>query len=288
MDDRRRAQLRFGDGELGSQPQSAHRFEALYRIGNGPQGNIGADKLLLVVSDTTVSGLTLNPRNPLPASGGTAPEAVADVKLFAPHAFRQMLERAITPEDYAELAAQHPDVQRAAAELRWNGSWYEMRIAIDPLGEKVADNELLNEVERHLYRFRRIGHDLVILPAQYVAIDLVLEICVKSGYLRGHVKAALLERFSNDALSDGTLGFFHPDALSFGQGISLSRLVAAALAIPGVESVSVTRLQRLFEGPNGEIGQGVLPIGPLEIARLDSDPNFPEHGRIQFELRGGR
>ncbi|MES9991931.1 MAG: putative baseplate assembly protein [Candidatus Thiodiazotropha sp.] len=288
MDDRRRAHLRFGDGELGARPQSDQRFEALYRVGNGPQGNIGADKLLLLVSDTLVSGLRLQPRNPLPASGGTAPEAVADVKLFAPHAFRQVLERGITPEDYAQLAAQHPKVARAAAELRWNGSWYEMRVAVDPLGEGQAEDELLREVERYLYRFRRIGHDLAVLPAHYVALDLVLEICVDAGYLRGHVKAALLQGFSNGCLADGTLGLFHPDALSFDQDISLSRLVAAALAVPGVASARVTRLQRLFEGADGEIEQGVLPIGPLEIARLDNDPNFPEHGRIRFELRGGR
>jgi len=59
-------------------------------------------------------------------------------------------------------------------------------------------------------------------------------------------------------------------------------------ALPGVESVAVTRLERLLLGPNGEVDQGFLPIGPLEIARLDSDPSFPENGRIRFDLRGGR
>ncbi|MEA3275621.1 MAG: putative baseplate assembly protein [Pseudomonadota bacterium] len=288
MDDHRRAHLRFGDGDMGSQPESGLVFEAIYRIGNGPDGNVGADKLLLAVSAATLSGLTLTPRNPLPARGGTAPEPVAEVKLFAPHAFRQVLERAITPDDYAELAAQHAAVQRAAAELRWNGSWYEVRVAIDPLGQAEADASLLEEIEKHLYRFRRIGHDLAVRPARYVALDLVLDVCVKPSYLRGHVKAALLERFSTRCLPDGSFGFFHPDELSFGESISLSRLVAAAQKIPGVESVKVTKLQRLFEGPNGEIEQGLLPIGPLEIARLDNDPNFPEYGRIRFELRGGR
>jgi len=288
MDDRRRAHLRFGDGELGSRPQSDHAFKALYRVGNGPQGNIGADKLLLAVADTRFSGLTLSPRNPLPARGGGAPEPVSEVKLFAPQAFRQVLERAITAEDYAALASRHPALQRAAAELRWNGSWYEVRVAIDPLGAAEADSALLEEVERYLYRFRRIGHDLRVVPAHYVALDLTMLVCVKSGYLRGHVKAALLEVFSARDRPDGSPGFFHPDALGFGRDISLSRLVAGALAVAGVESVTVTRLQRLFEGPNGEIAQGVLPIGPLEIPRLDNDPNFPEHGQIRFELRGGR
>jgi hypothetical protein len=163
-----------------------------------------------------------------------------------------------------------------------------VRVAIDPLGQAEADAALLEAVETYLYRFRRIGHDLAVRPARYLALDIVMEICVQPDFLRGHVKADLLQRFSARCLPDGTLGFFHPDALSFGQGISLSRLVAAAQAVPGVESVAVTKLERLFEGPNGEIEQGLLPIGPLEVARLDNDPNFPENGRIRFELRGGR
>lgn len=288
MDDRRRAHLRFGDGELGRHPAAGHTFDALYRIGNGPAGNVGADTLTLAVTGELFSGVTLTPRNPLPARGGTAPEPIAEAKLFAPHAFRQVLARAITADDYARLAEQHPEVQRAAAVLRWNGSWYEVRVAVDPLGQAEADDALLDAVYRHLYRYRRIGHDVAVRPAQYVAIDLVLEVCVASSFLRGHVKAALLERFSDRRLPDGSLGFFHPDALTFGQSITLSQVVATAQAVPGVDSVSVTRLERLFEGPNDEIEQGVLPIGPLEIARLDNDPSFPENGRIRFDLRGGR
>ena len=87
---------------------------------------------------------------------------------------------------------------------------------------------------------------------------------------------------------DGSPGFFYPDQLTFGTGVSLSRLVAAAQALAGVESVTVTRLERLQLGPNGEIERGNLPIGPLEVARLDGDPDFPEHGRIRLDLRGGR
>lgn len=288
MDGRRRAHLRFGDGELGRQPEVGHRFEARYRVGNGPDGNVGAETIRLAVTRDAFSGFTLQARNPLPARGGTAPEPVAEVKLFAPHAFRHVRERAITAADYAELAGRHPKVQRAAAELRWNGSWYEARVAIDPYGQTGADPELLEELRAYLYRFRRIGHDLAVRPAHYVALDIVFDVCVNPGFLRGHVKAALLERFSDRCLPDGSLGFFHPDNLSFGEDISLSRLVAAAQRVAGVDSVTVTKLERLFEGPNGEIEAGVLPIAALEIARLDSDPNFPENGRIRFDMRGGR
>jgi hypothetical protein len=129
---------------------------------------------------------------------------------------------------------------------------------------------------------------LVVKSAHRVPLDIELVICVLPSYLRGHVKATLLDVFSNRMLPDGRLGFFHPDNLTFGEGIYLSKLVAAAQAVTGVESVMVNKLERLFEGPNGEIGSGVLPLGPLEIARLDNDPSFPENGRLVVDVRGGR
>jgi predicted phage baseplate assembly protein len=290
MDNRRLAHLRFGDGELGQRPEAEHTFVATYRVGNGPSGNVGAEAISHMITRDLLSGAKLEPRNPLPAQGGTAPESLAEVKLFAPHAFRRELQRAITADDYAQIVMRDfgHKVQRAAAVLRWTGSWYEVMVAIDPRNEATASQSLLAEIADHLYRFRRIGHDLVVKPAYYVPLNVVLNVCVMPHYLAGHVQAALLLLFSNRRLPDGRLGFFHADNLTFGEGIYLSKMVAVAQAVPGVESVAVTKLERLFEGDNGEVQDGVLPLGPLEVAQLDNDPGFPENGRLKFIMRGGR
>lgn len=285
------AHLRFGDGELGHMPEAATTFKATYRVGNGPAGNVGAETISRIVfRNTLLSGVTLRPRNPFAASGGTAPEPLAEVKLFAPHAFRSSknLQRAITADDYARLAENNPKIQRAAAELRWTGSWFEARVAIDPLGSEEADQALLDEITAYLEPYRRMGHDLKVVPADYVPLDIAMTICVQPHFLRGHVKAALLDAFSNRILPNGKTGFFYPDNLTFGQGIAMSKLIATAQAIQGVQSVEVTRLRRRFDGPRGELKQEFLPIGPMEIAQLDNDPSFPEHGRIEFKMEGGR
>ncbi|MCK6554646.1 putative baseplate assembly protein [Candidatus Binatia bacterium] len=293
VDDTGRACLRFGDGELGRQPDAGATFKATYRIGNGAAGNVGAEAIFHIVFRDRRSGASLRARNPLPARGGVDPEPLAEVKLLAPHAFRSRPERAITADDYARLAertaADHfVGVERAAAALRWTGSWYEAQVAIDPAGRQTAGPEVANRIAGYLHRYRRMGHDLVVQQARYVPLDIQMHVCVLPHYLRGHVEAALLDVFSNRIMNDGRRGFFHPDNLSFGGGIFLSQLVAAAQAVSGVESVQVVKLERLYEGDNGEKANGVLPLSPTEIAQCDNDPNFPEHGRLRLVMGGGR
>jgi len=350
MDNDGDAHIRFGDGQAGRMPDAGTAFQAAYRVGNGPAGNVGAETITCVAfRKTNEGGPNPVPRNPMPAAGGTAPEPLAEVKMFAPFTFRHVLERAITADDYAAIAADndrrlaerpallaqatgmasqpesaiggdprrrqeeepgasaiigteicfapfHP-LQGAKATLRWTGGWYEALIAVDPLGSETADPELLAEITAYLEPYRRIGHDLMVRPAQYVPIDLGLSVCVLPQYQRGHVKAALLDAFSNRMLPDGQLGFFHPDNLSFGQGVYVSRIIAAAQAVAGVQDVEVTRLERFEIGepppgadlPGEELpAHGVLAVGPFEIARLDNDPNFPENGRLILQIRGGR
>lgn len=289
MDNEGRAHLRFGDGELGRKPEVGTEFKTVYRIGNGPAGNIGRDMIShIVFRGISLNGIALRPRNPLPAVGGTSAEEMENVKLFAPHAFRKDLQRAVTANDYARLAQRHPGVQRAAASLRWTGNWHEVMVAIDPLGAVEAGDELLLDIERYLFKYKSMGHDLVVKKASYVPLDIEMTICVLPDYLRGQVEAELKEVFCNRILRDGGLGFFHPDRLSFGEGIYLSRIVAAAQAVPGVESVIIDRFQRLFEPPNQEIERGILPLSPMEIARLDNDPSFPENGKLVLNVLGGR
>jgi hypothetical protein len=133
-----------------------------------------------------------------------------------------------------------------------------------------------------------MGHDLSVRLARYVPLNIALNVCVLPQYLRGHVEKALSDLFSNRRLPNGQLGLFHPDNLTFGDDIYLSKLVAAAQGVAGVETVQVSVLERLYEGSNGEIENGVLPLGALEVARLDNDPSFPERGQLRLVMRGGR
>jgi hypothetical protein len=279
------AQLRFGDDELGRKPTET--LFACYRIGNGAGGNIGADGLVHIVAPfggfTAVS-------NVVPAVGGENPEPAAEIRLNAPQAFRTQ-ERAVTEADYAEVARRHPGIQRAVATLRFTGSWYTMFVAVDRLGGAPVDDAFKVEFANFLERFRLAGYDLEIQGAVPVPLEIKLTVCVRPGFFRFDVEEALLEAFSNRDLPDGRRGFFHPDSFTFGQPVFLSRVIAAALAVPGVATVDTgadaLTFKRLRHAPTAESLEGVLKMERLEIAQLDNDPSLPENGRLEFVMQGG-
>ncbi|MGO1051568.1 putative baseplate assembly protein [Crossiella sp. CA198] len=284
-----RLQLRFGDGKRGLAPRPGSTVEIAYRVGTGVAGNVGAEAIthLALCCGAMTDGVT-RVRNPLAAVGGVEPEPIDEVRQLAPLAPRRSLVRAVTAADYARLAGEVPGVQRAAAQLRWNGSGKEAHVAVDPLGAGVPSPALLAAVAAALEPARRIGHRLFVTPAALVPLDIELFVCVDHGYQRGHLLAALRTVFGTRRLPDGALGFFHPDALSFGEPIRVSRLVARAAALPGVVTAQVRRLRRRFGQDNGELAAGLLPLGPLEIGQLDNDPDRPENGRLTFVLGGAR
>jgi hypothetical protein len=278
------ASIRFGDDRHGRRPEPNTRFTANYRFGNGPQGNVGSDTIVHVVSNLgSIESVT----NPLPARNGRAPEGDARARRHAPQAFRRQ-ERAVTPEDYAEVTERLEDVQRAAASLRWTGSWHTVFDTVDREAGAAIDDDFVESAVAHLERFRMAGHDLKITAPTFVSLEIELLVCVEGNYFRSDVKAGLLEVLSSRRRRDGGLGLFHPDRFSFGQTVYLSPLYAAARTVPGVASVQVMRFQRQGEQDPKPLADGYLQVGRLEIPRLDNDPNYPEHGVLRLDLHGGK
>ena len=289
MDDQGSAHVRFGDGRNGRAPEIGESFAATYRVGVGSAGNVGADTVTqIVLGPNGPEQVSLAPRNPLPSMGGIDPEPIEKVKLLAPKAYQSELARAVSADDYARLAERNLKVQRAAAELRWTGTRYEAHVVVDPLGTEAIDPALLRQIRADLYRYRRIGHDVIVAPPTYVPLDVAISVHVLAGHARGHIETVLRGIFSDGRLPGGGLGVFHPDNLTFGASIYASQLVAAAQRVKGVESVVVTRLKRRFQAPDQEIENGVLPIGPLEIARVGANRASPENGRFVLTVRGGQ
>jgi len=286
VDDDGGASLRFGDAAHGMRPKTGTQFTAVYRIGNGTAGNVGGDSIVHIVAlQADLAGID-SVRNPLPAAGGIDPEAPDDVRRNAPEAFRRQ-ERAVTPEDYAEVTERFRGVQRAAATTRWTGSWYTQFITVDPMAG-VDSRKLRAGLLPFVDRYRMAGQDLKFNDPYYVSLELKLNVCVQPDYFRADVKAGLLDALSSRTLPGGRRGLFHPDNFSFGQTVYLSEIYAAAHAVPGVASAQIVTFQRQGTKDLTYLDSAELPIGRLEIARLENSLNYPEHGVLRLDINGGK
>jgi len=279
------ATLRFGDGILGALP--TEDLIATYRIGNGSAGHVGAEAIAHVV--TGLAGIQ-DARNPLPSQGGSDPESASQVRLYAPQAFRTQM-RAVTEQDYADAAGRHPQVEKAEAALRFTGTWHTMFVTVQRRGGTPVDDVFKASVRSFLEPLRMAGFDLEVEAPIFVPLDIGFTVHVAPGYFQSDVNELLLQTFSNREWSGGR-GFFHPDNFTFGQPVFLSRIVAAAMQVPGVLWVDTTatppnRFQRFGEAPHGELEAGRIDMARLEIARLDNDPNEAENGRIAFFMESG-
>lgn len=279
------ALLRFGDDVHGRRPNELTAFTATYRVGNGSAGNVGAGAIGHIV--TNVAGVFTAVANPLPAAGGIEPEDIEAARRDAPEAFRTQ-ERAVTAADYAAAAERRADVQRAAATFRWTGSWHTVFVTADRFGGATVDAPFEARLRRHLEPFRMAGYDLEVDAPRCVALDITLHVCVLPGYFRSEVLRAVRAELGSGVLPDGRLAVFHPDNFSFGEAVYLSRIVAAAQAVEGVEAVWTQKFQRMAAPDAASLDNGVIPIGRLEIAQLANNPNFRERGRLTLEAGGGK
>lgn len=285
--------LRFGDDRHGRRPDAGTAFRAIYRAGNGRRGNAGPEAVAHIViaqpagviADVrqTIIGVT----NPLPARGGVDPEPIEDVRQKAPVAFRT-LERAVTERDYEEIAQRHPEVQRAAATIRWTGSWHTVYLTIDRMAGRKVDLAFERELRAFVDRYRMAGIDVEIDAPRFISLELEMLVCVKNDYFRSDVERTVLAALGSSNLPDGRQGLFHPDRFTFGQPVYLSQVYATVHEVTGVDSVDIRVFQRQGSRDNEGVAAGTIPIDRLEIARLDSDRNFPERGSIRLSLGGGR
>ena len=278
------AYIRFGDGRHGLFPEPQAEFTATYRVGNGVQGNIGADSLVHIVDGNSH---IVELRNPLPAKGGVEPESVEDVRQRASSSFL-VQERAVTTDDYVDLVKRDPTIKRAAAVQRWSGSWYTTFLAVERVGGLAVDASFKDQLCQRLERYRMAGSDLQIVAPVYVSLEIEMTVKLQDDYFRNQLKAMLMDVFSNRILPDGTRGYFYLDNFSFGQPIYISPLRSAAMAVPGVDSVEIITFQRQGYPSQSGLSQGSILLDWMEIARLDNDPNFQEHGVFRLNVEGGK
>ncbi len=283
-DEEGRSLIRFGNGGNGRDLREQAEVHCAYQIGNGLDGNIGADKLSQF--DRAVFPEIDKCWNPFDVTNGRAPELAVEIIRRAPEAYRYRQLRAVTLKDYVNRAQELPEVSRAAARYAWTGSWRTVQIAIDPAGATELNDDLRLKIASHLDVVRLLGEDLELRPPRFVPLEIHLALCLHPDYWPEDVKSLLEQEFSDGFTPDGRMGFFHPDLWTFGQELRPSQILGRAQAVEGVEHVIALTMKRWNEATPG--AQEVITVGANEIILVKNNPDHLEEGFMFFDVRGGR
>jgi hypothetical protein len=271
----------------GRPPQIGERVRAAeYRYGGGVAGNVGAD----AIAKIDRRGATLKVRNPLPATGGEDAEPVASALERIPGELRRR-DRAVTADDFGELALQVPGapVVRAECLPRFHPRHTDtletpgvVSVVVWPREDTPAplpSKTLLRRVCRALDARRLVTTELYVIPPVYRKIAVSVGVEVAPGFGVEAVRAwveQILHQYLAPVPPYGPAGGGWP----LGRRVYGPELEAAALQVEGVEFLYGLRVSGLE--PDGVTWtEGTVTLRRYEVPELaeitvvDGDPPLP-------------
>ena len=237
-----------GDGENGAIPVAnaanpdANVLALSYRYGGGKRGNVAARAIATLLSP--VAGIDGGKvENLFAAVGGRDEERLDDARKRA----RQMLrtrDRAVTTDDFEELARQSGNVGRARAlplahpqfpGVQVPGAVTVIVVPDSDARPPVPSEALLRTVCEALDRRRLLGTELFVVAPRYVSVSVSAQVVVRDDASPAAVREGVESAITGylDPLTGGDDGSGWP----FGGSIRYSKLVQKVFGVAGVDSV---------------------------------------------------
>jgi predicted phage baseplate assembly protein len=226
--------VQFGDGRTGARlPTGQENVRATYRKGIGRGGLVKAGQLSqLMTRPLGVKGAT----NPERATGAADPETLADARRNAPLTVLT-LDRVVSLRDYEDFARAFAGIAKALATWTWDGQTRGVFVTVAGTdGEEVKPESEL--YEKLLSAMRKKGDPYVPLRVQSYRKSLFrisAGVQAHPDFLEEQVLAAVKQAL------DARFSF---EARELGQDVTLSEVMAAMQAVPGVVAVDVDNFDR--------------------------------------------
>jgi predicted phage baseplate assembly protein len=199
--------IRFGDGVRGRVPEAQMRIRLAYgRFGGGVAGNLPPGSLGAITA-TRIDGRTAPPlkvAQPLATEGGADAESFALAERRIP-AFLRHRDRAVTADDYKQLALETPatDVGRVEVLARFKPRDRRFEVpgvvsvmtlpaqAFDPAANggpnPRPDRPFIEKVHAWLSMRVPLACELYVIGCEYVALGLAVGITIRDGFARDSV-----------------------------------------------------------------------------------------------------
>lgn len=225
--------INFGDNVNGAIPADGLNIYANYRVGGGAIGNLSANQIVDIAAPITGAAIIGSSAT----IGGTDAEGIDQIRTNAPRAFTTQ-QRAVTLEDYGNLALAIPAVSQAKA-VAFNLS--NVYVYITGTGNTTPTNALLDEVNDYVQARAMAGVTVTTFPAQNIGVDI--------GSPGSPVIIGFNIRYSPSSIqtqaTQALQKLFSPSNVVMGQRIPVSQIYTTLMAIPGVVYVTLTSFKQV-------------------------------------------
>lgn len=263
--------LLFGDDVNGATPIVGLPITVTYRSGYGIEGNIGAGAITQLASSdpagvhvaTDGSDVALSTA----ATGGADPESTEQVRVNAPRSYRT-ITRAITVQDFEDLALTVPGVIRASALADFHTS---VTVYILGPGGQAPNNTLIASALRSLSAQCLAGTTVTIAGPTFVSINV--------GSVGSPIVIEVWPSFVNSvvlfAAQQAIRTMLDPANVDFAEKLTVSDFFAALISVPGVRYINIPMIARSDAAQSGTVD---IVCKPWE---------FPTLGNLQITVTGG-
>ena len=259
----------FGDGTNGTVPALHGVVTANYRVGGGVV-DVPANTVRTLVSPQ-LPGIEVS--NPLPAGGGRGAESLESIRINASRALRAPARRAVTLNDYVNLARAFPGVSKAKAVAN-NG--VSVVVFVSPINdgsdEPTLDDSDRKSVQAYLEGLSVAGTSVTVVDPLYVQVYLHL-----TAYAAENARQDDVERNVREALNT----FFDYDNLNYDDRLTIQELSTAFYDVPGLAFVQIDHISTSSKGTMKKD-----PIIFNELA-VNAYPSYDEATSLTLSMVGG-
>ena len=273
------AEIVFGD----TVPQAGAEVRATYRVGGGPQGNVGPGAIATIAAAADLVPLGAAVTNLAAATGGADRESTQHAVAAAPQVFRS-LGRAVTASDFEALAGVLPEVGKVQARAQGSNT---VTLSVAPQGGGAISDVLVADLIAFFEDKRPLSTRIEVRGVEYQPVFITAELEVEPY----HSRTQVTERVR--AALAALLAF---DAVDFGEVVYLSKLYEAAEAVAGVAGINISEFALPGQAEPVSL-RGKLVLGPRELPRLPLPDDFANHptqadpadypGGLRIESSGG-
>jgi hypothetical protein len=233
----------FGNGVNGNIPIPNAQVRISYRRSRGSAGNLPAQSIrdfdsTILPDGTSLTGVVVV-GNTTSTTGGSDAESMLSMKVNIPLAYRTQ-DRAVSLQDYQDLALRVPGVVKSHAELSGSG----VVLSVVPLqGDyssrtfaqnsiDLSTNSIVTDVDDYLSTRTVAGVSYSVATAvDLTPVFITLDLQVLGGFVQETV---------SDAVNTAILNLFSFENVEFGGSVSLGALYRTVLAVSGVDYASIT------------------------------------------------